>query len=52
MPDDYEAVRDKLIGGGMPADQAKKHAAMITNAARKKAGKPSINAAVAAEKKK
>lgn len=32
MPKQYEAVRDKLEGQGMPAKQAKSHAARIYNA--------------------
>lgn len=33
MPKQYEAIRDKLAGEGMPLKQAKSHAARIYNAA-------------------
>jgi hypothetical protein len=41
MPAKYEAIRDRLIGGGMKRQEAEKHAAMIYNAKRKK-GQPPV----------
>ena len=40
MPKKYEAIRDKFEAKGMPAQEAKKHAAMIYNATRKKGQAP------------
>lgn len=40
MPKDYEAIKAKMLKKGMGDKAAKTHAAKITNAKRKKAGKP------------
>ena len=40
MPKQYTAIRDSLFAQGVPKKKAKKKAAMIYNAKRKKGAKP------------
>ena len=40
MPKQYEAIRDKLIRQGVPEAEAKRRAAKIFNAQRKKGQRP------------
>lgn len=53
MPKDYEHIRDsyRKQHPNMPLSEVKKHAARITNAKRKKAGKPAARYHVNKRKK-
>ena len=43
MPKRYESMRNRMMSEGRSEKMAKKHAAMIENALRKKEGKPGMS---------